>query len=242
MGNVSSGAASDVGSDRGVLPIVLCNEIVVARQLFCCQMERTVYEILIITLITILIIGVGFNRGFRPSEKCKFSSVSHRIPLWRRWRPSDPSRCDCCRAETQIPEPAPQQIVVQAWSLQRSKRGRKKTVDSSGHFCPNLNCQYHENRDAKPTPWLQMVATVVRGFDSGYIRRVGRMSVNGMTRLSLISRSIPSMLLARSRCSIEVAHKPMWRHITNTRHALYADGSNECQFNHCGSMTLFLQP
>jgi len=35
MGNVSGGAASDVGSDRGVLPIVLCNEIVVSRQLFC---------------------------------------------------------------------------------------------------------------------------------------------------------------------------------------------------------------
>ena len=31
----------------------------------------------------------------------------------------------------------------------RSKRGRKKIVDSAGHFCPNPNCWYHENADAK---------------------------------------------------------------------------------------------
>ena len=99
--------------------------------------------------MTILIVGMVFNNWFWTSKKRKYSPLSHPIPLWRRWWPRNPSHCGCCRAETQISEPVPRQLAVWAWSLQRSKRGRKKSIDSSGHFCPNPDCQYHENRDAK---------------------------------------------------------------------------------------------
>jgi hypothetical protein len=112
-------------------------------------MERSSYELLIIVLMAVLIIGIVFSDWFAPRKKRNSSTVSHPIPLWRRWRPSDPSRCDCCRAEAQAPEPTSVALPIEAWSAQRSKRGRKKSVDSMGHFCPNPDCKYHENRDPK---------------------------------------------------------------------------------------------
>jgi len=100
-------------------------------------------------LMTVLVVGIVCSDWFGPSQKQKSGTASPLIPLWRRWRPSDPSRCDCCRVEaprSQLPVLA---LPTPTWSSQRSKRGRKKTVDSSGHFCTNPECQYHENTDAQ---------------------------------------------------------------------------------------------
>ncbi len=112
-------------------------------------MERIVYELLITLLTAILIINLVSIDRFWPSKKHKGPVVSHPIPLWRRWRPSDPSRCDCCRAEALRSQLPVMTLTTPTGSSQRSKRGRKKTVDSAGHFCTNPECQYHENADAQ---------------------------------------------------------------------------------------------
>ena len=114
-------------------------------------MERTSYELLMIVLMTVLVIGIVFGNWFAPRKKRNTSAVSHPIPLWRRWtlRASDPSRCDCCQAETGVAEVVLASPAVAAWVSSRSKRGRKKSVDSTGHFCPNPDCRYHDNADPK---------------------------------------------------------------------------------------------
>ena len=110
-------------------------------------MERTIYELLIIGLIAMLVISLVLVDRFWPRKKRKGTVVSHPIPLWRRWRPSDPTQCDCCRVEAQSSESTLVALPMPAWSSQRSKRGRKKTINSMGHFCPNPECRYHQNPD-----------------------------------------------------------------------------------------------
>ena len=108
-------------------------------------MERTPNTFLVIVIMVIVLLAMMWwaRRG-----KPKASRVSNPIPLWRRWRPADPSRCDCCRAEVGQMSPPSPISAVEAWSTRRSKRGRKKLIDSSGHYCPNPECRYYLNRDA----------------------------------------------------------------------------------------------
>ena len=110
-------------------------------------MERQTNELLFLMLLAILAASIALIYWFGRSGKRKSSHSPHPIPFWRRWRPSDPSRCDCCRAEAidnAMAQPLP---AVEAWSSRKSKRGRKKRVDSAGYFCPNPDCNYHQNPD-----------------------------------------------------------------------------------------------
>ena len=112
-------------------------------------MERQTNEFLFLMLPAMLAASITLIYWFDGRGKRKSSHSPHPIPFWRRWtlRASDPSRCDCCRAEAAdnaIAQPLP---AVEAWSSRESKRGRKKVVESAGHFCPNPDCNYHQNPD-----------------------------------------------------------------------------------------------
>jgi len=84
-------------------------------------MERTLYELIITLLIAMLIIRLVSIDRFWPSKKRKGAIVSHPMSLSRRWRPSDPSRCDCCRVEAQPSASTLVAVPIPAWSSQRSK-------------------------------------------------------------------------------------------------------------------------
>lgn len=94
-------------------------------------------------MLLVLIGLIWWTRRSKP----KASQSPNPIPLWRRWRPGDPSRCDCCQAEVTQSVTSKAKLPVKVWSTQRSKRGRKKHIDRAGHCCPNPECRYHENRD-----------------------------------------------------------------------------------------------
>ncbi len=60
-----------------------------------------------------------------------------------RWtlKPKSPSDCPLCReGSTHLPDHPGQEIVP--WSKRKSRRGRPKTVNSSGHACLNPRCHY----------------------------------------------------------------------------------------------------
>lgn len=111
-------------------------------------MERQAFEQILIVLLAILVIASIWRLWFWRNGRRKTIQTGHPFPFWRRWKPSDPSRCECCVAEAEpsdVLEPRP---TVEAWSAYKSKRGRKKVIDSSGHCCPNSVCRYHLNPDA----------------------------------------------------------------------------------------------
>ena len=111
-------------------------------------MERRTYVILLIMLMTIGIVTASLRYGSDRIGKCKPQQIGCLIPLWRRWKPSNPSRCTHYQAEiaaasdTVEPNSSPS-----AWTAHKSNRGRKKSIDSAGHFCPNPDCSYYLDSD-----------------------------------------------------------------------------------------------
>jgi hypothetical protein len=67
----------------------------------------------------------------------------------RAWRPRDrePSDCQECRLAGAEAGPGGSQ-ARRLWSEVKSRRGRPKTCDSSGHACMNRGCEYYRDTDA----------------------------------------------------------------------------------------------
>ena len=62
-----------------------------------------------------------------------------RLP--RRWKPRSPRDCAGCQAGISLVA-LPDPNAMEPWSERKSKRGRKKSVDTTGHACPHPRCDY----------------------------------------------------------------------------------------------------
>jgi hypothetical protein len=68
----------------------------------------------------------------------------HRSLRRRHRHPSQPDDCPLCR-EAQLaarPDPLPVTSPVEPWAASKSRRGRKKSLDTEGVACPNPMCKY----------------------------------------------------------------------------------------------------
>ena len=69
-----------------------------------------------------------------------------RLP--RTWKPKSPRDCACCQTGISlVPLPDPNSVVP--WSERKSKRGRKKSIDTNGYACPYSGCEYLGITDAE---------------------------------------------------------------------------------------------
>jgi len=65
---------------------------------------------------------------------------------WRRWKAKTPKDCPACQSGLQLAI-RPIRREVKPWLEWKSKRGRKKTIQTQGHACLNEGCEYYGIRD-----------------------------------------------------------------------------------------------
>jgi hypothetical protein len=72
-------------------------------------------------------------------------------PVVRRLlKPRTPRDCPaCCVSSTFSAGAEPSPLPVRPWCEVKSRRGAPKRIDTQGFACPNLQCQYLGNTDAR---------------------------------------------------------------------------------------------
>jgi len=95
----------------------------------------------------IVLIGRALGRAARRRVPALAPEPKRKAP--RPLKPRTPNDCPVCRR----PHPTPlwgnpRQAGVLPWSERKSPRGRRKTICTAGHACPNPDCDYYGNTDA----------------------------------------------------------------------------------------------
>lgn len=100
-------------------------------------------DALLVLLLTLLFFGllVELAQFDHPPAPPKAARRGQR-PL----RPRMPDDCAVCRAGAAASAPTAVQAPI-SYSLLKSSRGRKKSVNTAGYVCPNPDCRYHNNPD-----------------------------------------------------------------------------------------------
>ena len=106
------------------------------------SLEVRLEHVLIAVLLSILLKNLLVRqRTQRPKEKKKRKGPP------RLWKPRSPKKCPACRAGVCLPVFHPHREVT-PWQEARSKRGRKKEINTEGHCCLNPFCAYFRIMDA----------------------------------------------------------------------------------------------
>ena len=102
-------------------------------------------ERLLICVLVLYVLHVLYQRHRSRLRRWWQRGKDH---LPRRWKPQSPRDCVCCQnGISLVPLPDPDAVVP--WSERKSKRGRKKSLDTSGYACPCPGCEYLGITDAE---------------------------------------------------------------------------------------------
>ena len=102
-------------------------------------------ERLLICLLVLYLLHLLYQRHQSRLRRWWQRSKDH---LPRRWKPKSPRDCVCCQSGISlVPLPDPNAVVP--WSERKSKRGRKKSIDTSGYACSSSGCEYLGITDAE---------------------------------------------------------------------------------------------
>jgi IS1 family transposase/transposase-like protein len=107
------------------------------------SLEIRIEHALIVVLLSIVLknLLVQYHaHGEKWKKKCKKGPP-------RAWKPRSPKKCPACRAGVCLPALHPRREVT-PWQEVRSRRGRKKGIDTEGHCCLNPFCAYFWVTDA----------------------------------------------------------------------------------------------
>jgi IS1 family transposase len=102
-------------------------------------MLRLCYELLLIWLVWV------YWSGWR--DKDGLLQKMRRERQTRQRHPQSPRDCPVCRVAHRVCV-CHEQPVIEAWSRQKSKRGRPKVIATEGYCCPNPGCCYYGITDA----------------------------------------------------------------------------------------------
>jgi transposase-like protein/IS1 family transposase len=106
-------------------------------------MPTSAPETLLLLLLTVLFVGLLVELA-RVDQPPAPSKASHHRP--RPLQPRTADDCPQCRRANYAPAPAVTKAVLPYTHL-KSRRGRKKTIDTTGYACPYHNCPYFNNPD-----------------------------------------------------------------------------------------------
>ncbi len=106
-------------------------------------MPTRALETLPALLLTVLFLGLLFELG-RSSDCSAPPKASRHGPRLLHLR--TPKDCLHCRDAAATPLGAPARVVV-PYAQRKSRRGRKKTIDTRGQACPNPDCDYRDITD-----------------------------------------------------------------------------------------------
>ena len=93
----------------------------------------------------ILILGIALLRAwwkpYRRRIQRWWKRTKDQLP--RQWHPKSPEDCPLCQAEVAgITEPVFDIQAVEPYQESKSRRGRKKTIQTEGYACPYSECKY----------------------------------------------------------------------------------------------------
>ena len=138
------------------------------------KFNPTFLEILVFLLVCLVIfIWTTHGRKFRRWLRDYFQQ--RRGP--RYLKAKSPEDCPLCNRHICMLPHRPKPAVV-PWSRRKSRRGRPKSVDTSGHACLNLSCAYFAIAAPAPSltrlfmPWSAMVVAANRGFATSSVKPV----------------------------------------------------------------------
>jgi hypothetical protein len=102
-----------------------------------------------LVLVLILLLGLANLRRLFPIPEPKRPAAPP-TPAQppRPLRPRTSDDCPACRLAAP-PASQPVATAVQPWSQRKSRRGRRKTINTQGYACPNPDCDYHHITDAQ---------------------------------------------------------------------------------------------
>lgn len=105
------------------------------------RIERWIILILGITLLRML------WRQYRRRLRRWWKQTKDQLP--RHWQPKSLADCPLCCAEMeQTPEQALEVEFPEAYAESKTRRGRKKTVQTEGYACPDVDCKYYRVTEA----------------------------------------------------------------------------------------------
>lgn len=107
-------------------------------------MPTQIVEPLLILLLTALFLGLLIELG-RFDDRVASPKASQRHP--RPLRPRTSEDCPHCRGAAATRPATTARTVVPCVQL-KSRRGRKKTINSHGQACPNPHCVYYQITDS----------------------------------------------------------------------------------------------
>ena len=108
-------------------------------------------------LVFLLLLGLIFflallcAHGFPHHGSVRSRAVAKvRSPLPRLLKPRSPDDCPACRlGSTPSVDGEPGPLPVRPWSEGKSRRGAPKRIPTEGFACPNRQCRYFGNTDAR---------------------------------------------------------------------------------------------
>jgi len=109
-------------------------------------------HVFVFLLVVCLLFSLGllWRLDWFPVRSSSSKGVAKRSRLHRLLKPRSPDDCPACRLASPPsvsgrPAPAP----VRPWSEVKSRRGAPKRIQTEGFACPNPQCAYFGNRDAR---------------------------------------------------------------------------------------------
>ena len=107
------------------------------------------FVFLLVVCLLLLLARLGRLDWF-PLQLSHSQAARRRTLVHRRLKPRTPLDCPCCRlACTPSPSVRPAPALVHPWSEVKSRRGAPKRVNTEGYACPNQQCRYFGNTDAR---------------------------------------------------------------------------------------------
>ena len=98
----------------------------------------------------LLILALLWCLDWLPLQPSYSRGVAKRSTRQRLLKPRSPDDCPACRlASPPTSGAGPAPTPVRPWSEVKSRRGAPKRVNTDGYACPNQQCYYFGNTDAR---------------------------------------------------------------------------------------------
>jgi transposase-like protein/IS1 family transposase len=112
-------------------------------------MDLHVYVFLFVCFL-LFSLALLWHRCWLPLQRSRFKARAVRTTMQRLLKPRSPDDCPACHlASTPSSGGEPAPVPVRPWREVKSRRGAPKRIPTEGFACPNYQCPYFGNTDAR---------------------------------------------------------------------------------------------
>src|SRR5260221_14753130 len=106
--------------------------------------------VFLLVVCFLLSLALLWRLGWFPVRPSSSKGAAKRSRLHRLLKPRSPDDCPACRlVSTALVGGGPAPLPVRPWSEVKSRRGVPKCIPTEGFACPNRQCSYFGNTDAR---------------------------------------------------------------------------------------------